>query len=169
MADLGSGARSLSNLSLEATRLPNPASVCCEEHGSQYGVCVFPNGSECDEWAFYRGEWGPAGRAAGPSAKVEWTVECFDDCMIFARDIALAFVAEQYGQAVPALDAGWTLVAMEESIAAEGSPARIVHCFAAGKWTATVSYEVGVFEAGCVHHRDRRCGHRLCLGGHGQH
>ncbi len=50
--------------------LPNPASVYCEDQGyrlemrtgddgGQYGVCVFPDGSECDEWAFYRGECGP--------------------------------------------------------------------------------------------------------------
>lgn len=50
--------------------LPNPASVYCEEQGyrveirtddqgGQYGVCVFPDGSECDEWAYYRGECGP--------------------------------------------------------------------------------------------------------------
>ena len=51
--------------------LPNPASTYCEEQGyrveirtddqgNQYGVCVFPDGSECDEWAFYRGECGPS-------------------------------------------------------------------------------------------------------------
>lgn len=50
--------------------LPNPASVYCEEQGyraeirtddegGQYGVCIFPDGSECDEWAFYRGECEP--------------------------------------------------------------------------------------------------------------
>jgi len=50
--------------------LPNPASVYCEEQGyeleirtdqqgGQYGVCVFPDGSECEEWEFYRGECGP--------------------------------------------------------------------------------------------------------------
>ena len=47
--------------------LPNPASVHCQEKGGtleirtdtsggQYGVCIFADGSECDEWAFYRGE-----------------------------------------------------------------------------------------------------------------
>ena len=51
----------------EAAGLPNPASVYCEEHdgrvemrtdadGGQYGVCVFEDGSECEEWAFYREE-----------------------------------------------------------------------------------------------------------------
>ncbi len=50
--------------------LPNPASVNCEQKGgkldirtaadgSQSGVCVFPDGSECDEWQFYRGECSP--------------------------------------------------------------------------------------------------------------
>ncbi len=49
--------------------MPNPASVFCEEQGGrleirtgddggQFGVCTFPDGSECEEWAFYRGECG---------------------------------------------------------------------------------------------------------------
>lgn len=51
--------------------MPNPASAYCEEQGyrleirtavdgSQSGVCIFPDGSECDEWAYFRGECGPA-------------------------------------------------------------------------------------------------------------
>jgi len=54
--------------------LPNPASVYCEEQaglleirtdasGGQAGVCVFPDGSECDEWAYFRGECQPGGQA----------------------------------------------------------------------------------------------------------
>ena len=50
--------------------MPNPASVFCEENGgkleirtdesgAQSGICVFDDGSECDEWAFYRGECKP--------------------------------------------------------------------------------------------------------------
>jgi hypothetical protein len=50
--------------------MPNPASVYCEQQGnrleivtatdgSQNGVCVFPDNSTCDEWAYYRGECGP--------------------------------------------------------------------------------------------------------------
>jgi putative hemolysin len=52
--------------------MPNPASVYCTQNGnkleirtaadgSQSGVCVFPDGSACDEWAYFRGECGPAG------------------------------------------------------------------------------------------------------------
>jgi putative hemolysin len=50
--------------------LPNPASVFCEEQGYELeireeeggsvGYCLFPDGSECEEWAFYRGECKPA-------------------------------------------------------------------------------------------------------------
>jgi len=47
--------------------IANPASVYCEEQGgtskiiteqdgSQSGVCVLKDGTECDEWAYYRGE-----------------------------------------------------------------------------------------------------------------
>jgi len=51
--------------------MPNPASVYCEQNGntleihtaadgSQSGICVFPDGSTCDEWAYFRGECGLA-------------------------------------------------------------------------------------------------------------
>jgi putative hemolysin len=51
--------------------MPNPASVYCEQHGntleirtaddgSQSGVCVFPDGNTCDEWAYFQGECGIA-------------------------------------------------------------------------------------------------------------
>jgi putative hemolysin len=63
--------------------MPNPASVYCEQtgnkleirtaaDGSQSGICVFPNGSTCDEWAYYRGECGPA---AQQSPTLAMTVE----------------------------------------------------------------------------------------------
>ncbi len=60
-------------------QLPNPASVYCEENGgkleirtaadgSQSGACVFPDGTECDEWAYFRGECKPGEAPAGPTA-----------------------------------------------------------------------------------------------------
>ncbi len=50
--------------------MPNPASVNCLQKGnrheirtaadgSQNGVCIFPDGSTCDEWAYFRGECKP--------------------------------------------------------------------------------------------------------------
>jgi len=64
--------------------IPNPASVYCEQNGnkleihtaadgSQSGVCVFPDGSTCDEWAYFRGECGPAENVPTPSITVEAT------------------------------------------------------------------------------------------------
>jgi putative hemolysin len=51
--------------------MANPASVYCGEQGGtldirdgdggQVGFCVFDDGSECEEWAFYRGECAPGG------------------------------------------------------------------------------------------------------------
>ena len=62
------------------SQLPNPASVYCEEQGGtveirteadggQYGVCIFSDGSECDEWAFFRGECQP-GESLGDEAGI---------------------------------------------------------------------------------------------------
>ena len=69
-----------------AAGIANPASVFCETNagrleirtapdGGQFGVCVFPDGSECEEWAFFRGECKPgdsltATAAAPPAAPV---------------------------------------------------------------------------------------------------
>ena len=49
--------------------LPNPASQHCVDQGYQLemrteaggttGYCLFPDGTECEEWAFYRNECGP--------------------------------------------------------------------------------------------------------------
>ena len=49
--------------------LANPASKYCVDHGYKLemreeaggtaGYCVFPDGGECEEWAFYRGECEP--------------------------------------------------------------------------------------------------------------
>jgi len=65
--------------------MPNPASVYCEQNGnkleirtaadgSQNGICVFPDGSTCDEWAYYRGECG----LATPAVAVEATAKASD-------------------------------------------------------------------------------------------
>ena len=63
--------------------MPNPASVYCEQKGnkleihtatdgSQSGICVFPDGSTCDEWVYYRGECGPAAQESlTPAMTVE--------------------------------------------------------------------------------------------------
>jgi putative hemolysin len=51
----------------ENAGIANPASVYCEEQGgkleiktdntgAQYGLCIFDDGSSCEEWGYYRGE-----------------------------------------------------------------------------------------------------------------
>jgi len=58
--------------------MPTPASVYCEQQGGkleirtdsaggQYGVCIFSDGSECDEWAYFRGECSPGQAAPAPT------------------------------------------------------------------------------------------------------
>lgn len=62
-----SGCSLNNNDNIGQSEIANPASVHCiensgileirtSEDGSQYGVCVFSNGSECEEWAFFKGE-----------------------------------------------------------------------------------------------------------------
>ncbi len=72
--------------SCSTPELANPASVYCEGQGytleirtdsdsNQYGVCIFADGSECEEWSFYRGECDHAApdveQPAATSAPVE--------------------------------------------------------------------------------------------------
>jgi hypothetical protein len=73
--------------------MPNPASVYCKEQGnqleiriapdsSQNGVCVFPNGSTCDEWAYFRGECGTAAlESPMPAMTVEATRKASNDAV----------------------------------------------------------------------------------------
>lgn len=52
-----------------AVGMPNPASVNCTNRGGQlrivttpagqHGICVFPSGKQCEEWALMRGECSP--------------------------------------------------------------------------------------------------------------
>jgi putative hemolysin/predicted secreted protein len=54
-----------------SANMPNPAAAFCQQQGytseictatdgSQSGVCKFPDGTECDEWAYFRQECSPA-------------------------------------------------------------------------------------------------------------
>jgi putative hemolysin len=66
--------------------MPNPASVYCTQQGnkleirtaadgSQNGMCIFPDGSTCDEWVYFRGECGlVAQKSPTPAINVEATI-----------------------------------------------------------------------------------------------
>mgnify|MGYP000852399487 CR=1 FL=1 len=83
--------------------LPNPASVYCQQQGyrleirtapdgSQFGVCVFPDGSECGEWAYFRGECGPRGQNNAPTeATLAPAVETASDGCHIYRDERLGY------------------------------------------------------------------------------
>jgi len=55
----------------KSPQIANPASNYCIQHqgkldmrensAGQYGVCIFSDGSECEEWKFFRGECQPGG------------------------------------------------------------------------------------------------------------
>ena len=62
---------------LDTITIDNPAAAYCEEQGfkleirtaqdgSQYGVCLFEDNTECEEWAYYRGECKPGDMDAAP-------------------------------------------------------------------------------------------------------
>jgi putative hemolysin len=75
---------------LPQTGLPNPASVYCTQKGnkleirtavdgSQTGDCIFPDGSACDEWAYYRGECGLASQnRPTPAMAIDATTKASD-------------------------------------------------------------------------------------------
>jgi putative hemolysin len=111
------------------TEVANPASVYCEEQGytlemrtdenGTYGVCIFPDGTECEEWAYYRGECGPREQAvdsaiptphtspAGPDERIN-VVELAglkDTTEIQILEFAMASVSE-YGHRLTISDAG---------------------------------------------------------------
>jgi putative hemolysin len=57
----------------------------CAEAGGEVGGsgastrdCVFPDGSECEEWAFFRGQCGPGGTAEGAGMPNPASVHCAD-------------------------------------------------------------------------------------------
>ena len=75
------GTRMASYTSEMEIGLANPASVHCEEQGGtveiraeaggEAGYCVFADGSECEEWAFFRGECTPEGSPSLTSEALE--------------------------------------------------------------------------------------------------
>jgi putative hemolysin len=130
--------------------LPNPASVYCEEQGytlemrtdenGTYGVCVFPDGSECEEWAFYRGECRPGTEVQPtevPVAPTEPSPEAPDPAR--ARDAALDYIFDRYGEIVfPPPGSDWT----EKDVTEEGLVGASTFEYTAADLMVTVSFPV---------------------------
>jgi putative hemolysin len=131
------------------TGLANPASVYCEEQGytlemragenSTYGVCIFPDGSECEEWAFFRGECGPEAGEAEPAEEpvtpTDEAVQVPDPAR--ARDAALDAIFDRSGEVVfPAPGSDWT----EEEITEAGLVGISRFKYTAADLVVTVSF-----------------------------
>ncbi len=80
--------------------LPNPAAVNCEESrgrseirsaadGNQYGVCIFDDGSECEEWAFMRGECAPGTFTISWQSAVDLVNGGFVDALFQTHDLSV--------------------------------------------------------------------------------
>jgi putative hemolysin len=131
------------------TGLPNSASVYCEEQGytletrtdenGTYGVCIFTDGSECEEWAYFRGECGPGKGEAEPTevpAMPTGEAVLAPDAAR-ARDAALDFVFDRHGEVVfPPPGAEWT----EEDITEEGLVGRSTFKYTAADVVVTISF-----------------------------
>lgn len=109
--------------------MPNPASANCvdqggtveirtDEQGGQYGVCIFADGSECEEWAYFRGECQPgeAGQVPSPESLPSyindqygfsfnpasaWAIEGYADHLIFRQPGYAVFVGYQWAGEEP--------------------------------------------------------------------
>jgi putative hemolysin len=99
--------------------LPNPASVYCAELGfeskivdepeGQVGMCVFPDGTECEEWSFFEGECGQnwaleasAMRNCPQTAK--WAIAVWDGANGADVSQALSYCGEGAIEAAYSLD-----------------------------------------------------------------
>ncbi len=132
----------------EPAGLPNPASVYCEEQGGTlelrtdaeggaYGVCIFPDGSECEEWAYFREECQP-GDSTGDQLFEdvdEFTTEIFDPTS--ARQEIVTYLIENYAIEI--------VEAWEEF---DGSPDEVSTVrYISGPWIIALTPDEGAIES----------------------
>ena len=78
-------------------QIANPASKNCidkggkldirtDSSGGQFGVCVFPNGKECEEWALMRGQCSPEGSATPKTNSLTYTNAAYKFSLKFGPD-----------------------------------------------------------------------------------
>ncbi|MBN1140133.1 MAG: DUF333 domain-containing protein, partial [Anaerolineae bacterium] len=131
--------------------MPNPASVYCEEQGGKVdlrqdasggvaGICVFPDGSECDEWAYFRGECEPRNTPQGSPTPTPVPTEQVSrpSDPAGARDAVLAYLGTHYGDKAPALGLIWA----KEHTKPEGLVGGESYEYTTGNWLIAVSYPV---------------------------
>jgi len=99
--------------------LPNPASVYCVELGyeskivdetnGQVGMCVFPDGTECEEWSFFEGQCGQdwalaAGAIHNCPQAGKWAITVWNGANGTDMSQALSYCTEGTMEAAYSLD-----------------------------------------------------------------
>ena len=89
--------------------MPNLASVYCEQEGnkleirtaadgSQNGICVFLDGSTCDEWAYFRGECSPAAqKSPTPAMTFGATALASNPPLLLTLGLLVALIIVMFG------------------------------------------------------------------------
>ena len=89
----------------ENVEIPNPASVYCEENAwtlnLEEWLCMFEDGSYCEEWAYYRNECQPG--------EIIYNTT---DNLVWMANPASVYCVEQWGELVPMEDEEWNQYAM---------------------------------------------------------
>ena len=93
---LSASCSSVQTIPTQQANMANPASVYCEQNGGKLdmrqdssggvsGVCVFTDGTECDEWAYFRNECKPGDSLAIPTPSITTTppIETTNEQIIF--------------------------------------------------------------------------------------
>ena len=146
--------------------LANPASTYCLEQGYRwemytpqegepYGVCIFPDGSVCEEWAFFHGECGPGGTSSTTTPTEEApspTTPTATPTAPSGVEAAYEGVRFFYDQSLAA-GATWETVPAEEYMSGDVIPSHIAFSFSGYPLTGTFHeprlriYPVNEFEA----------------------
>jgi hypothetical protein len=118
-----------------AVGVANPASVYCvesgyaseirtDENGGQYGVCIFDDDSECEEWAYYRGECGPVVRPAE-----------LPDFVQPVRDAVIAYINQNYSEVTLPDSGSWNTGISSSAAYARSRTYRLT----SGNWMMTIT------------------------------
>jgi hypothetical protein len=131
--------------------MPNPASVYCEAHGGKVelrqnasggvaGICVFADGSECDEWAYLRGECQPGNTPQANTTPTPMPAEQASrpSDPVGTRDAVLAYLGENHRDRTGAAGLLWT----EKHTKPEGLVGGESYEYTADDWVIAVSYPV---------------------------
>ena len=90
----------------ENAEIANPAAVYCEENGGTLSLeewlCMFDDGSYCEEWAYNNGECQPG----------EIIYNTVEEEMVWMANPASVYCVEQWGELIPMEDEEWNQYAM---------------------------------------------------------